>query len=137
MRAFICVLLFLTACLKLSAGDKDKPCILVLGTAQDGGYPHMGCKKKCCTLAWNKKVNSAYVVSFALVDPAVKKWWLFEATPDIKSQLQFFNDVTKSEYNYLPAGIFITHAHIGHYTGLMQLGREVDECQKYPCICAA
>ncbi|MCB0316049.1 MAG: pyrroloquinoline quinone biosynthesis protein PqqB, partial [Calditrichaeota bacterium] len=25
----------------------------------------------------------------------------------------------------IPTGIFLTHAHIGHYSGLTQLGREV------------
>ena len=26
--------------------------IIVLGTAQDGGYPQTGCKNKCCIDAW-------------------------------------------------------------------------------------
>ncbi|WP_208643640.1 hypothetical protein [Pedobacter miscanthi] len=26
--------------------------ILVLGVAQDGGYPHMGCQKNCCKMTW-------------------------------------------------------------------------------------
>lgn len=100
-----------------------QPYMLVLGTAQDGGYPHIGCEKSCCTQAWkkDKKIN---VVSLALVDPYAKQWWLFEATPDIKEQLQLFHELTDGAYSYLPQGIFITHAHIGHYTGLMQLGRE-------------
>jgi pyrroloquinoline quinone biosynthesis protein B len=32
----------------------------------------------------------------------------------------------------LPDGIFLTHAHIGHYTGLMQLGREAFNARKIP-----
>lgn len=99
--------------------------ILVLGTAQDGGYPHLGCKKPCCEKAWNNPSNKRFVVSLALTDSQSNKWWLFEATPDIKEQLQYFKKITKGKYHYLPEGIFITHAHIGHYTGLMQLGREV------------
>ena len=73
---------------------------------------------------WNGEREKAYVVSFAVVDPATKQWWLFEATPDIKEQLQYFNKLTNNAYKYLPDGIFITHAHMGHYTGLAQLGRE-------------
>ena len=65
------------------------------------------------------------MVCIALVDPVNKKWWLFEATPDIKEQLHYFQTLTHGAYHYLPDGIFITHAHIGHYTGLMELGREV------------
>jgi len=101
------------------------PYVLVLGTAQDGGYPHMGCQKEGCQKAWANDSLRRYVVSLALVDSASKKWWLFEATPDIKYQLQLFRTLTQGKYDYLPAGIFITHAHIGHYTGLMQFGREV------------
>ncbi|WP_343522448.1 MBL fold metallo-hydrolase [Pedobacter sp.] len=99
--------------------------VLVLGVAQDGGYPHMGCQKNCCTLAWKNQKLKKNVVSLALVDPKSKKWWLFEATPDIKLQLQDFRKRTNEAYPYLPEGIFITHAHIGHYTGLMEFGREV------------
>lgn len=101
-----------------------QPYIIVLGTAQDGGYPHIGCKKECCTSAWQNDSNKRDVVSLALVDPKAGKWWLFEATPDINEQLHLFGQLTQNKYNYLPEGIFLTHAHIGHYTGLMELGRE-------------
>lgn len=111
-------------CIKTSAQDV-KPFIQVLGTAQDGGYPHMGCKRTCCEQAWKYDSLKRYVVSLALVDPATKRWWLVEATPDINEQLQYFRQLTGGQYNYLPDGIFITHAHIGHYTGLMQFGKEV------------
>ena len=115
--------LFIFILLTIPLNVQAQPHVIVLGTAQDGGYPHIGCKRTCCTKAWsdNQKTN---VVSLALVDPETKQWWLFEATPDIKEQLQLFNSITNSEYKYLPDGIFLTHAHIGHYTGLMQLGRE-------------
>ncbi|KQB99054.1 pyrroloquinoline quinone biosynthesis protein PqqB [Pedobacter sp. Hv1] len=99
--------------------------IIVLGVAQDGGYPHMGCQKECCKQAWKNPAMRRNVVSLALVDPVNKKWYLFEATPDIKQQLQNFRTQTQQKYPYLPEGVFITHAHIGHYTGLMEFGREV------------
>lgn len=103
----------------------NSPYIIVLGIAQDGGYPHMGCKKSCCKKAWKTPGVKRNIVSLALVDPATNKWWLFEASPDIKEQLYLFQILTDNKFSYLPDGIFITHAHIGHYTGLMQLGREV------------
>lgn len=108
------------------------PYVQILGVAQDGGYPHMGCEKKCCSSAWGVPEKQKFVVALALVDPIEKKWWLFEATPDIKEQLHYFHVITKGEYNYLPDGIFITHAHIGHYAGLMQLGREAMNTRKVP-----
>jgi pyrroloquinoline quinone biosynthesis protein B len=106
--------------------------VQVLGVAQDGGYPHLGCQAKCCEMAWENDSLKRFVVSLALVDPSTKSWWLFEATPDIKEQLHYFRTLTEGEYNYLPNGIFITHAHIGHYTGLMQLGREVFNTKEIP-----
>ncbi len=97
--------------------------ILVLGVAQDGGFPHIGCQNACLRAHKNPKL-AKYITSIAVVDPEHKQWWLFEATPNMDKQLQFFKDLTNSEYPYMPEGIFITHAHIGHYTGLMFLGRE-------------
>lgn len=56
------------------------------------------------------------------MDKEEEKIWMFEATPDFKYQLR--NLTTKSSLSKI-SGIFLTHAHIGHYTGLMNLGREV------------
>ncbi len=97
--------------------------VIVLGVAQDGGFPHIGCKNEC-QLAYQDPSLAKYVVSLALIEPSSKKWWLFEATPDMDKQLQLFQELTNEEYPFLPEGIFLTHAHIGHYTGLMYLGRE-------------
>jgi pyrroloquinoline quinone biosynthesis protein B len=106
--------------------------MIVLGTAQDGGYPQMGCSRICCEQAHKHDSLKQYVVSLALIDPQQKKWWLFEATPDIKEQLGLFATYTHNQYSFLPDGIFITHAHMGHYTGLAQLGREVMSTNKVP-----
>jgi pyrroloquinoline quinone biosynthesis protein B len=118
MRIALHILLFLSCLQGFSQS------VFILGVAQDGGYPHIGCKKNCCERAWSDRDMRRMVTSFALVDSSNKKWWLFEASPDIKEQLHYFSRVTRGTYKYLPDGIFITHAHIGHYTGLMQLGRE-------------
>ena len=115
--------------------SKKNPFLVVLGIAQDAGYPQMGCKKSCCLAAWKNPKLKRFATSLALVDPAEKKWWLFEATPDIKDQLELFQRITSSSYSFLPEGIFITHAHMGHYTGLVQLGREVMNASSIPvCV---
>lgn len=106
--------------------------IQVLGVAQDGGYPHIGCSKQCCKMAWENPEMKRYVVALAIVDSANNKWWLMEATPDIREQLQYFRQLTNGRYRYRPDGIIITHAHIGHYTGLMQLGREAMGAKNMP-----
>ncbi len=111
------IILFITAQLPAQR-------IILLGVAQDGGYPHIGCTKACCEKAWLNDTLKNHPISFALMDTLEKKWWLFEATPDITEQLQLFRELTDSAFTYLPEGVFITHAHIGHYTGLMYFGRE-------------
>jgi pyrroloquinoline quinone biosynthesis protein B len=130
---YFCVLLFiLLSAVMLPAQVSDQPYVMVLGIAQDGGFPHLGCARPPCQSAWRHPDKRRSVVSLALVSPKTKQWWLFEATPDIREQLQLFRARTDSAYPYLPAGIFLTHAHIGHYTGLMQLGREVLSTKNVP-----
>ena len=58
-----------------------------------------------------------------MVDPKSRQFTLFEASPDITSQLNYISNLLFKRF-ILPNNIYITHAHIGHYTGLMYLGRE-------------
>lgn len=97
-------------------GAAPRPFTIVLGTAQDGGVPQAGCTKACCTSRRHEAVSS-----LALVDPASHRWWLFDATPDFREQLTLMRSEAPA---CTLAGVFLTHAHMGHYTGLMHLGRE-------------
>ncbi|HRE38538.1 MAG TPA: MBL fold metallo-hydrolase [Chitinophagaceae bacterium] len=97
--------------------------LVVLGIAQDAGFPQAGCEKECCAAYYSGKEEKKLVTCLALVDRATNKYWLIEATPDIATQLKNLQAFLPAT-DYSPEGIFITHAHIGHYTGLMQLGRE-------------
>jgi pyrroloquinoline quinone biosynthesis protein B len=106
-----------------STANKPNQYITILGIAQDGGYPHIGCQRECCTNYYNGTNKKKKVVSLGLVDSQNKQKWIFEATPDISTQL------ADLEQNHLKKetiidGVFLTHAHIGHYTGLMYFGRE-------------
>ncbi len=130
-RCFYTILLLFSGFV-LHAQSPAQPYILVLGIAQDGGYPHIGCQHQCCNRAWASDSLKRSVVSLALVDPVTKKWWLFEATPDIRDQLHSFQCLTHGAYNFVPEGIFVTHAHIGHYAGLMQLGKEAMSAHEVP-----
>ena len=102
---------------------KSKQYITVLGIAQDAGYPQIGCQKECCANFYNGTYKKQKVVSLGLVDLENKQKWLFEATPDIATQLASLEQ-NHLKTNTLIDGIFLTHAHIGHYTGLMYFGRE-------------
>lgn len=105
--------------------------LVVLGIAQDAGFPQAGCEKECCAAYYSGKEEKKGVTSLALVDKKNKQYWLFEATPDIAAQLKNLQDYLPA-VDYTPDGIFITHAHIGHYTGLMQLGREAMGTKNIP-----
>ena len=110
----------------------DQLFIYVLGVAQDGGYPQAGCLKKCCFGPKNKPELRRWVSSIAIVDNSNNRCWIFDATPDFREQLQMINGVTVSENPVNISGIFLTHAHIGHYTGLAHLGFEVMGANKIP-----
>lgn len=106
------------------------PYVLVLGTAQDAGVPQMGCDSPFCKKAWKNKSYEP-VSSIALVDPSRGSRWIFDATPDLPAQFETLQRLTGDRSNWLD-GIFLTHAHIGHYTGLMYLGRESMNAKKMP-----
>jgi pyrroloquinoline quinone biosynthesis protein B len=119
MKEILLISLFIMANSPLFS---QKPYILVLGIAQDGGYPQAGCTKECCQKVYNHTSESESVSSIALIDPFSNEKWIFDATPNFPEQLRFLEEKTSSKQTF---GIFLTHAHIGHYTGLMHLGREV------------
>ena len=73
---------------------------------------------------WDNPETKIGATSLALIDPASKKKYMFEATPNFPEQLWMLEREAPSAEFKLD-GIFVTHAHIGHYTGLMYLGREV------------
>ncbi|MBP9109296.1 MAG: MBL fold metallo-hydrolase [Pyrinomonadaceae bacterium] len=99
------------------------PYVLVLGTGQDAGVPQMGCETPFCKRAWADARLREMVSSIALVDPDSGERWIFDATPDLPEQFEMLKAATRDRSNRID-GIFLTHAHIGHYTGLMYLGRE-------------
>ena len=96
--------------------------IYILGNTQDAGLPHIGCKHLFCEESFNSN-EKYYTTSIAVVNSDLKKYILFEATPDITYQLNVLKENIFDKFQ-LPESIYITHAHIGHYTGLMYFGRE-------------
>ncbi|MFS4446054.1 MBL fold metallo-hydrolase [Maribacter sp. 2307UL18-2] len=114
---------FLFTCL-FTQGQEKIVSIHVLGIVQDAGAPHIACEKACCSTLFKNSELSPEVVSLGVIDEATQKTFLFEATPDITTQLRALRGKTDFKTNDIPDGIFLTHAHIGHYTGLMYLGKE-------------
>jgi len=102
--------------------NNNSPFIFVLGNVQDAGLPHIGCDEKICVDAFNEN-KQHYVTSLALVDKKNNEYSLFDVTPDISEQLRIIENDLFNKFT-LPKNIFITHAHIGHYSGLIYFGRE-------------
>ena len=95
--------------------------LVVLGNVQDGGAPHIGCGRPCCRNLFLRPRSEQRVVSLGLISRAWEETVLFEATPDLPSQ---WASLAERSGVPQPSEIFLTHAHMGHYTGLMHLGRE-------------
>ncbi len=124
---FVAVLLFLA--LQAVPHGPDRVSAIVLGIAQDGGVPHLGCRQTLCVEARRDPSKRRRVASLGLVDPAAGKRFLIDATPDFAAQVE--------ELGGMPDAILLTHAHIGHYLGLAELGREVANTRKLPVYCTA
>jgi pyrroloquinoline quinone biosynthesis protein B len=105
--------------------------ITVLGNVQDGGSPHICCEKNCCKDLFQSPDKERKVSSLGVIDYKFNRSYIFDATPDFTSQLEYLNNKMSVGAKLLD-GIFLTHAHIGHYTGLMYLGREAKGADSIP-----
>ena len=77
--------LFFIACLIFScdtqqptrtAAPLDKPYLVILGVAQDAGYPQAGQKEEWARIK-NGTAKISYPTALGLVDPVSKERWLF------------------------------------------------------------
>jgi pyrroloquinoline quinone biosynthesis protein B len=118
--------------IKIGIEDVKGDCsILILGIAQDAGYPQINCQKDCCKTLLAKQEKGNYVSSLAIIDRQSNEYWIIDASPDFKYQLEHVRHELGSNFK-MPDGILLTHAHIGHYTGLMDLGKEAINAKSIP-----
>ena len=108
--------------IKKSNQYSDEVVLKVLGTIQDGGIPHMGCSKECCTNYFENKSIRIGVSSIGVSNFKYETNYIVDATPDVNFQLQALIGNTKPSEKL--DGVFLTHAHMGHYAGLLNFGRE-------------
>ncbi len=108
------------------------PFVVILGIAQDAGYPQAGCRGACCAPAWADSARRRHAACAAVVDPASGARWLLDATPDFRAQLRMLDAI--APHPDVPGldGILLTHAHVGHYAGLLHLGREAIDARRVP-----
>jgi len=126
VRLFVLVSFFSVVLLNPIAsaqGGAGEVTLVVLGNAQDGGYPHIGCTREDCRNLFLRPASGHHVVALGVVDAQSGEQFLFEATPDLPRQA-FQLAEEDGAHPGMPDGIFLTHAHWGHYSGLGSLGRE-------------
>ena len=122
---FFILIIFLSACKKTNTIKKNKSndvVLKVLGTIQDGGIPHMGCNKVCCLKYFKNNTFRVGVSSLGISNLKHETNYLIDATPNINHQLKAL--IGTSNPSEKLNGIFLTHAHMGHYSGLLNFGRE-------------
>lgn len=98
--------------------------LVVLGAGQDAGAPQIG----------NTEDDGPRLLpsSIALIDRKFGQRYLFDATPAITEQLGLLDTIEPPKSGLGVDGVFLTHAHIGHYLGLAYFGREAANASKIP-----
>jgi pyrroloquinoline quinone biosynthesis protein B len=108
--------------------------VRVLGTAQDGGVPQLGCRCRHCNRARRNPDSVRRVVSLGIVDDREELRFLVDATPDLPHQWEALLDPGQ---RLRIDGLLLTHAHAGHYAGLLHLGKEGAEIWGLPLFASA
>lgn len=105
----------------------------VLGTAQDGGFPHAGCACAHCEHARENPLLRRRVSCIGIVGET-GQCLIVDATPDFSPQLA---ELSKAAGRAEPGvdALILTHAHMGHYLGLAMLGREAMSARHVPVHC--
>ncbi len=106
----------------------------IVGSAQDGGVPQVGCSCERCNHARTNIQHARYPASLAIVNPS-GKLLLIDMTPSLPRQLDLLRDLLPARKTMLPDAVLLTHAHIGHYAGLIFFGKEVASTKKLPVYC--
>lgn len=124
------ILLGCTSKPKSNETKSNQQYITVLGIAQDAGYPQINCHKACCKAFYDGEESKKLISCLGLVDLKNNKKYIFEATPDFTQQVRDLN--AHLDNGKVLDAIFLTHAHIGHYTGMMFLGIEAMDAKEIP-----
>jgi len=106
--------------------------VILLGTAQDGGIPHIGCHCPHCHAARTDASRRRLVASIGIIDHKDQAFWIVDASPDIGEQIE---PLSLKYPGYRLAGVLLTHAHIGHFLGLAFLGRESLNTRDLSVLC--
>ncbi len=111
----------------------------ILGTAQDAGVPQVNCCCDNCRRARRRRVFRRLPASLGLVDEENDRALMVDATPQFPRQLHRL--IRKAPFlRASPSerlSILLTHAHVGHYAGLMYLGKEALDTSGLRLYCSS
>jgi pyrroloquinoline quinone biosynthesis protein B len=115
--------------------------LVVLGIAQDGGLPHFGCEQPCCVAA-RREGRTLFPAALGLIDrrgAGEPRLLLVEATPRIEEQVAMLHQVAgvQGRGRQPVDAVMTTHAHLGHFLGLLWFGREIAGSRAVPLHASA
>jgi pyrroloquinoline quinone biosynthesis protein B len=130
--------------------NNDSCVVTVLGTAQDAGVPQLGCNCKTCKKAMNNIALRRLVTSIGIINPLSGNCYIIDSTMNFPEQYGWFRKYKSTNIHYDESknnkqnesqfdldGLFLTHAHMGHYLGLTHLGKEACAAHNVPVYATA
>ncbi|MCB9936297.1 MAG: MBL fold metallo-hydrolase [Planctomycetes bacterium] len=111
--------------------------VYILGSGQDGGLPQFGSRMAADMHARVDPLAVRLGPSICVLDDD-GRCFLVDVSPDIKEQENRLLAVPayarRAGVNPFD-GVLLTHAHMGHYAGLVHFGREAANCRGLPVYC--
>ncbi len=97
--------------------------VRVLGSAAGGGYPQWNCSCPTCrAVREGTRPARARTQSSIAVSPDRERWFLFNASPDIRAQFEAFGGLHPGDDRATPLqAVLLTDAEIDHTLGLLLL----------------
>lgn len=105
----------------------------ILGTAAGGGLPQWNCSCPNCQAVRQGQADVSWLNQSSIAIQATEKdWFLVNASPDVRQQLELLRDTKLLSIRDNPiAGVILTDAEIDHTTGLIVLRESAQPLRVY------
>jgi pyrroloquinoline quinone biosynthesis protein B len=106
--------------------------IRILGSAAGGGFPQWNCRCETCEAARRGERAQARTQSSLAIRGSEGPWFLVNASPDARQQLEGLHDGPSDGPRAAPiAGVLLTDAEIDHTAGLLLLRESATPIRVY------
>jgi pyrroloquinoline quinone biosynthesis protein B len=106
--------------------------VRILGSAAGGGLPQWNCRCETCEAARDGRRARARTQSSLAIRGSQGPWFLVNASPDARQQLERLHDVPANGVRATPiAGVLLTDAEIDHTAGLLLLRESATPVRVY------